>query len=106
VPANANFNSLVYNYYLQHKQELEKYKTSTEFMQGFQNDISINLLKTNEKDSFHFNSLNKAEKDIIDLRLKALLARFKWRNTGYYQVLNSKDLVVKKALEIIKNTTH
>jgi carboxyl-terminal processing protease len=37
----------------------------------------------------------------LQLRLKALLARFKWRNTGFYQVLNNDDLAVKKALDSI-----
>jgi hypothetical protein len=33
--------------------------------------------------------------------LKALLARYKWRNSGFFQVLNSSDAGVKKAMEVI-----
>jgi len=35
----------------------------------------------------------------LQQRLKALLARYKWRNSGFYQVLNNEDLVIKKAME-------
>jgi len=35
-------------------------------------------------------------------QLKAMLARFKWRRAGYYQVLNADDRVIKKALEKIR----
>jgi carboxyl-terminal processing protease len=92
---------LVYNYYLQHKQELEKYKSANEFSNEFNSEIGTTLLQSNIKDSFHVHSLTATAKTMIELRLKALLARFKWRNSGYYQVLNNNDTVVKKALEII-----
>jgi carboxyl-terminal processing protease len=53
------------------------------------------------KDSFNFTKVSSKEKELLTLRLKALLARYKWRNSGFYQVLNNEDPVVKKALEAI-----
>ncbi|HMP94072.1 MAG TPA: S41 family peptidase, partial [Phnomibacter sp.] len=37
----------------------------------------------------------------LETRLKALMARYVWRNDGYYQVLNRQDPVVLKSLEIL-----
>jgi carboxyl-terminal processing protease len=100
VLGNSNLNSFVYNYYLQHKQAIEKYATATDYTQGFNNtgEMWSDLLKYAVKDSFNFNSVNGKEKELLELRLKALLARYKWRNSGFYQVLNNDDPVVKKAL--------
>jgi hypothetical protein len=41
------------------------------------------------------------KKEIQD-RIKAYLARFKWRTQGFYQVANSNDKMVKAALNEIK----
>ena len=41
--------------------------------------------------------------DDIKRRLKAYLARYRWRNEGFYELLNSEDAVIKKALEVIAN---
>jgi carboxyl-terminal processing protease len=34
--------------------------------------------------------------------MKAYMARYKWRNEGFYEVLNVNDPVVKKAIEVIE----
>jgi carboxyl-terminal processing protease len=59
------------------------------------------LVQYTAKDSFNFTKVSSKEKELLTLRLKALLARYKWRNSGFYQVLNNEDPVVKKALEAI-----
>jgi carboxyl-terminal processing protease len=99
--SNTEFNSFVYNYYLQNKQKIEQYKSAGEYTVGFNSaDLWTNLLgKMN--DSFRLKSAGPSERELIQQRLKALLARYKWRNTGFYQVLNNEDPAVKKALEII-----
>jgi carboxyl-terminal processing protease len=40
------------------------------------------------------------EKSFIQQRMLATLARFKWRNNGYFQVLNANDPVIKKAVDL------
>jgi carboxyl-terminal processing protease len=37
-------------------------------------------------------------KNLVELRLKALLARYRWRINGYFEVINTQDPVVQKAL--------
>jgi carboxyl-terminal processing protease len=43
-----------------------------------------------------------ASKRLIEIQLKALIARNIWGNEGYYPVIQSQDNVIKKAVELIK----
>lgn len=101
---NGNLSNVVYNYYLQNPALLDQYKNSGEYTTRFNNDPGLwnTLLQYTAKDSINFNLANPQEKEIIQLRLKALLARYKWRNSGFYQVLNHNDHAVNKALEYIR----
>ncbi len=100
--ADGSFSNFVYTYYLQHRQQLDQYTTATDFASQFNShDLWNELQGYAVKDSIHLHTINDKEKVLLLERLKALLARFKWRNTGFYQVLNSDDSAVKKALEII-----
>ncbi len=100
----VNVSNYVYNYYLQHKSEVEKYKTATDFANGFiQNDQLWNgLIQYTVSDSIKPGNLAGKEKELVLQQLKALLARYRWRNSGFYQVLNSGDAMVLKALEEVK----
>ncbi len=99
----ANINSFVYNYYLQNRIQIDKYTTTADFVTGFTNteDLWNGLVKFTATDSVNFKSVAGKEKELIKYRLKALLARYRWRNAGFYQVLNTNDDAVKKALETI-----
>ena len=99
--ADGKFNNFAYNYYLQHKQQMEQYTTATDFASHFKGaELLTGLLKT-LPDSLKPNSITEKEKELLLQRLKASLARYKWRSTGFFQVMNNEDIVVKKALEII-----
>lgn len=98
---NSDFNSVVYNYYLQHRQKLDQYKAAPDYVNGFDAADMWSLLLSKADDSFQVKTAGPKEKELIQQRLKALLARFRWRNSGYYQVLNSEDPAVKKAMEIM-----
>ena len=100
--SNNEFSSFVYNYYLQNKQRLDQYKTANDYSSGFSSAELWSGLLAKANDSFKLRTAGPAEKQMIEERLKALLARYKWRNTGFYQVLNSNDPAVKKALDILK----
>lgn len=98
---NSDFSNLVYNYYLQNKQKIDQYKTADEYTAAFNSDDLWNTLLNKANDSFKLKTMNAGERSIIQQRLKALLARYKWRNSGFYQVLNNEDKVVKKAVEVV-----
>ena len=44
--------------------------------------------------------LSENENKFLQERMLATLARFKWREMGYFQILNSFDPVIKKAISI------
>jgi carboxyl-terminal processing protease len=98
-----SMNSYVYNYYLQHKQQIDSYKSSDDYTRNFNAGTEMwdGWSKAALADSVNLSSITGRKKEMLQLRLKALLARFKWRNTGFYQVLNNDDLAVKKALDSI-----
>ena len=100
---DGGFNSFVYNYYLQHKPQIDQYSTAADYANRFNNGEVMwqELVQTAARDSINLTSVSTREKDALRLRLKALLARYRWRTTGFYQVLNTDDLMVKKAIEII-----
>jgi len=100
---NSKFSSFVYNYYLGHRRQIDQYKSIDTFIKqfGHQDELWNGLVSFNAGDSINYGSAGAKEKEFLELRLKALLARYKWRNTGFYQVLNSDDATVKRALEYI-----
>lgn len=94
--AGNDLYSFAYNYYLQHKKQLEQYESAKDYVQQFNVKEMWDSLRQKWVGSKVV--LNKTA-TTIQLQLKALLARFKWRNAGFYQVLNNDDPVLKKALE-------
>lgn len=100
---SSSVNSFIYNYYLKNKVQIEKYTSVTDFINGFKNTENLwtSLLNSTAGDSINFKSITGKEKELVEQRLKALLARYKWRNTGFYQVLNDADPMIEKALEVI-----
>lgn len=89
-------NFFLYHYYLQHKNELAQYKSAGDFNNRFNAEVLVNNLPDSVK--AHLGA--GAVKTLSELRLKALLARYRWRIGGYFQVINAADPVVQKALEI------
>lgn len=100
--AGSSLNSYVYNYYLQHKQQMEQYSSAADYVQRFNASVLWDGLIKYPGASIDFKLISLKEKDLIQQRLKALLARYKWRSDGFYQVLNNDDPVIKKALELVK----
>ncbi len=101
---DGRFNNFVYRFYLQHKQQMENYNSAEDYNQhfGLMNDMWKQFADFVAKDSFDINTISAKQKETLEERLKAYLARFKWRNRGFYQVLNNDDLMVKRALEELK----
>lgn len=98
--SDYDVNSVVYQYYLGHKQQVDQYKNANEYINGFDAGELFTRLVNTGGDSFNIKNADAHEKALVQQRLKALLARYRWRNSGYFQVLNSEDTAVKKALEV------
>lgn len=102
--ANGTFNSFVYTYYLKNKTEVDQYTSANDYVQRFSqmNQMWDQFVNYAKKDSVKLDTASTKQKESLQKRLEAYLARFRWRNDGYFQVLNNEDAVVKKALEELK----
>jgi carboxyl-terminal processing protease len=54
-----------------------------------------------QKDSVSLADIPPADKALLQTRIRALLARLAWRSEGYYEVMNQRDPVIKKALDLL-----
>jgi carboxyl-terminal processing protease len=93
-----------YTYYLRHQQELKQYKDPADFANRFNNLEGLwnELLTQTKHDSLRLDRVNAAEKSFLLTRLKAQIARQLWRTKGFYQVWNTTDPVVTRALAELK----
>ena len=96
----------MYNYYMLHRDEINKYNSASEYTANYnkQEDIWNSLVKYVAKDTIDLKTLSALDKDFLQKRIKAQLARYKWRTEGYYEVMNSFDPVIKKAVAEISKT--
>jgi len=97
-------NIFIYNYYIQHIDEINKFAIPEEFITKFNNEEARwqELVSYAGKENIDLKQISPDDKDFIQRTMKAQLARYKWRSEGYYEVLNSFDPVIKKALEILE----
>jgi carboxyl-terminal processing protease len=101
---DGRFNNFVYTYYIQHLPEWEKYKTPAEFQNRFTNlqDAWNQLVSYASKDSINLKNVPANDKKEIQDRMKAYLARFRWRTQGFYQVSNANDKTVDSAMVYLR----
>jgi len=101
----ATFNNFVYNYYVRNITQLDQYKSAIDFAQRFTgiNDVWNQLVNYAKKDTIYLKNIPEGDQVGIKQRLKAYLARYKWRTEGFYEILNMDDNAVKKALEVLKD---
>jgi len=101
---DGRFNNFVYTYYINHLSEFQNYKTPSDFANTYQNtgDAWKQLVRYAMKDSINLSKIPVAERQEVEDRMKAYLARFRWRTQGFYEVSNSKDKVIQKAKEVLK----
>jgi carboxyl-terminal processing protease len=101
---SGRFSNFVYKYYIDHVNQFDEYKSPADFAARYQNSVDVWNQLVNEafKDSIRLQNIPETDKGKIQAQIKAYLARLKWRTQGYYQVSNSFDPVVEKAMEILK----
>jgi carboxyl-terminal processing protease len=95
----GRFNNFVYKYYVDNLPEWQKYKTPAEFAAKYTNTEAAwkELVVYAMKDSINLSKVPQADKQEIEDRIKAYLARFRWRTQGFYEVSNSVDDIVTAA---------
>ncbi|WP_114789726.1 S41 family peptidase [Niabella yanshanensis] len=98
---NGSFNDFVFHYYLDNKKILDPYPNPQVYTQQFDPAQSMWIQFTNwvKKDTINLSGVPAFEKAKVEQRMEAQLARFKWRDSGFYQVMNTKDTLVLTALK-------
>lgn len=105
-------NTMAINYVDQHRAEvLRKYKNVEAFRTGFQVDAPLTeaLVNLATQEGIAYDSTGMAtSKRLIDLRLKALIARDVWDASAYWEVINPANPVdnsFDEALRVIGDDT-
>ena len=109
VLAENMINTFVFDYVDAHKKELKKYKSAADFDDKFKiNDRIFNNFIEITKNKGIKGSIDEIEtsKDWIHMRLKALIARNKWNDEGFYRTVNKDDRMMMKALDLFYETAH
>lgn len=100
---NGTISDFAYKYYLQNIAQLSAYKTPADFARSFtltdENWKQFGIFSS--KDSVSVSNIDADEKAEMELRIKASIARQLWRNEGFYEVYNTKDKALKKAVEVL-----
>jgi carboxyl-terminal processing protease len=84
--------------------ELNKFTTPQDFTANY-NNLEAHVAGVGNlccEDSIDLKQVSGADKDYLQKRIKAQLARFKWRSKGFYEVINGDDPAIKKALEVLE----
>lgn len=102
---DGRFNAFIYQYYISHLAAFQQFKTPQEFANKFQNTEEAwkQLVNYALQDSIYLSKVPQLDKENIEERIKAYLARLKWRTQGFYEVYNLYDPVFQKAKEAIQN---
>lgn len=100
---DGTFNNFVYTYYSRQVPFFSQYKTPNDFAKRYQSldDAWDKLVAYAKKDSINLTKISPTDQVAIRQRMKAYLARFRWRNQGFYEVLNANDKMVEKAMEVL-----
>lgn len=97
-------NEFAYNYLDDNRKNFKKYKTFDEYNKSFfvNGQILNEFISYAEKKGVKPNVEEIAtSSEIICTQLKALIARQIWKNDGFYAVIHSLDVTLKKAIELI-----
>ena len=101
---DGRFSAFVYQYYISNLPKFQAYKTPMEFASKYQNteDAWAQLVTYALKDSIYLSLIPDGDRKNIEQRIKAYLARLKWRSQGFYEVYNTFDPIFQKGKEAAK----
>jgi carboxyl-terminal processing protease len=101
---NNAIGNFSYKYYVKNKSILSKYKQSNEFCNNFEleNSVIKDFMAFSEKEGIMPYKLNSTEIVYLKTRIKALISRILWRDSGYHMVLNENDPTILKSKELMK----
>ncbi len=98
-------NNYIYHYFIENKTSLDKIKSPEELRSQYtENKFNwSDLAQFAARDSIYISDVSPAAKEVVLQRMPAYLARQLFRTEGYYELANTNDAMVKKALEVLNN---
>ncbi|MEO9023287.1 MAG: S41 family peptidase [Ginsengibacter sp.] len=101
----GTLNRFVYLNFIRHQKQFRQYTSPKIFEERYTaDDNTLNDLKRYaQKDSVYLNPNNHAEKVLLQKQIKVLTAGEIWRTQGFYEINNTYDPTVMKALELIEH---
>ena len=101
---NGLIADFAYHYYLKNVAELQGFKTPGDYLKGysFTETEWQQFVQFAAKDSIDISKAGVKEKDNLVNRIKSSIARQLWRTEGFFEMLNTTDNTVKKALELLQ----
>lgn len=102
--ANGRLNNFTYLYFINHVEDFKHFTSPQNFITNFKkrDELWSSLQDYVSGDSLSLEKIPAQDKDFLLKRMMAQLARFQWRTTGFFEVLNQSDPVVEKALLELK----
>lgn len=98
-------NDFAFSYADKERKQLKGYKTIQNFNSSFviTNAVFNEFVAYTKKNKIVANAKQiSTSEELIKITLKALIARNIWNSEGYYPVIQSRDNVLKKAIELMK----
>ncbi|HTR28929.1 MAG TPA: S41 family peptidase [Puia sp.] len=100
---NGTLSRFIYSWYIQHLAFLQSFKGPADFTARFHDEGKMfdALTQYATKDSIDLRSIPDKDRNTLQHRLKAALARQIWRTEGYFEVINNYDPAFAKAMEVV-----
>ena len=99
----GTFNNYIYHFFIENKGALDKIKTPQQLREQYtENNFNWSeLAQFAARDSIVLNNISPAAKEEVLHKMPSYLARQMFRTEGYYELVNTNDAMVKKALETL-----
>jgi carboxyl-terminal processing protease len=103
--STETLNDFVYLNYVENIRLFKNFKSPQDFVRDYKVDETTwkKFQAYAAKDSVTLTQLPTKDRTVLEIRIKALMARQIWRNEGLYRVLNENDEMVKKGLGALTN---
>jgi carboxyl-terminal processing protease len=102
---NNAIGNFSYRYFLSQRQILLQYKSIEAYISNYEvPDKAVeDLIKFSNNPGLQYRLLTKTSVNFLKRRIKAMMARIKWNESGYVQVLNDGDENVAKGLVYLRD---
>ncbi len=100
---NNTIGNFSYRYFMKNRRTIERYSNINEFNANYSisGDIVNELIKFSSIGELQNKKIPTASAEFIKTRMKAMLARIQWGESGYYQVMNTHDEFLTKAFSYL-----